>query len=318
MSAFQTSIIVTGGTQGLGYHTALILAKQYPNILIIVASRTDPDNTATKINQTLKQSNVKYVPLDLGTKSAVRSFVQTWAQGNYPPIQALVLNAGIQFPGDIVYSPDGIEKTFAINHVGHALLYHLLKDNLTPDARIVITASGVHDPAQKTGIIPYYTTASDVATPSADSIKKSYGRGRYATSKVANVLWTYALARRLPAGQTVTVMDPGLMAATNLGREMPAFAQWLIYHVMPRIIPLLKLMMGTKNVHLPAESGAALARLAMGDDVRGKTGVYYEGQKEIKSSEQSLNIDLQEELWEWTIDFVAESKEEKERFAKRA
>jgi NAD(P)-dependent dehydrogenase (short-subunit alcohol dehydrogenase family) len=316
MSIFQTSIIVTGGTQGLGYHTALILAQKYPNILIIVASRTDPENSASNINQTLKQSNVKYVPLDLGSKSTVRSFAQTWAQGNYPPIQALVLNAGIQIAGDISYSPDGIEKTFAINHVGHALLYHLLKDNLTPDARIVVTASGVHDPAQKSGIHAHYTTASDVGTPSAESIKKSYGRGRYATSKVANVLWTYALARRLPAGQTVTAMDPGLMPGTNLAREMPAFARWLIHHVLPKMIPVLKLLMGSGNVHLPAESGAALARLAMGDDVRGKTGVYYEGQKEIKSSEQSLKVDLQEELWKWTVDFVAESKEEKERFAK--
>jgi NAD(P)-dependent dehydrogenase (short-subunit alcohol dehydrogenase family) len=316
MSTYQSSILITGGTQGLGYHTALILAKQCPNTIIVVASRTDPDNSASKINQTIKQSNVKYLPLDLGSKATVRSFAATWKTSNYPPIQALVLNAGIQFPGDISYSADGIEKSFAINHVGHALLYHLLRDNLTSDARIVITASGVHDPAQKTGITPHYVSASDAGTPSTESIKKSYGRGRYATSKVANVLWTYALSRRLPKGQTVTAMDPGLMVATNLGREMPAFAQWLIYNVLPKMIPVLRVLLMTKNVHLPAESAVALARLAVGADVEGKTGAYFEGQKEIKSSEQTVKMDLQEELWDWTVAFVGQDKEEVERFRK--
>ncbi|KAF2791366.1 NAD(P)-binding protein [Melanomma pulvis-pyrius CBS 109.77] len=319
MSKYPTSILITGGTQGLGYFCARFIAQKQPNTLVVVASRTDPGNSAATINAELKQSNVKFMKLDLGTLATVRSFATAWKSGAYPPIQALVLNAGLQFPGDISYSSDGIEKTFAINHVGHALLYHLLRENLAADARIVVTASGVHDPAMKSGITGHYTNAADVAQPSADSIEKSYGRGRYATSKIANVLWAYALARRLAAspktkGQTVTVMDPGLMPGTNLGREAPAVARWLFVTVFPRIIPFLRFLLRTQNVHLPAESGAALARLAVGEDVKGVSGKYFEGVQEIKSSVQSYQVDLQEELWEWTVEFVGSGKEERERF----
>ncbi|KAF2707368.1 NAD(P)-binding protein [Pleomassaria siparia CBS 279.74] len=299
-------------------HTAKIIAKQNPSALVVVASRTDPDDSVTTINKANNQSNVQYLPLDLGSRATVRAFASAWKAANHAPISALVLNAGIQFPGEIVYTPDGIEKQFGVNHIGHALLFHLLTDSLTRDARIVVVSSGTHDPAQKSGLEAYYTSAEDVARPSKESIKKSYGRGRYATSKVANVLWTYALARRLPRGQTVTVMDPGLMSNTSFNRNASPLLNWIALHAHPSLVPIVRFLLGTENVHLPAESGAALARLAVGDDegVKGKTGVYFEGLKEIPSSVQTQEVDLQEELWEWTVKFVGESSEEVERFRK--
>ena len=317
MASYTSSILITGGTQGLGFHCAKVIAQQCPTSLIVVASRTDPDNSAAEINKALKQSNVKYMSLDLGSHATVRTFVQNWKAANHPPIQALVLNAAIQLPGDIEYTPDGIEKTFGINHLGHALLFHLLAGELKGDARIVVTASGTHDPAQKSGLHTHYTSAADVARPSAESIKKSYGRGRYATSKLANVLWTYALARHLSAlpgkSQTVTAMDPGLMPGTNLARSV-ALLNWLANNVLTHTLWLLKLLLRTKNVHLPAESGVALARLAVGEDVKGQTGKYFEGLKEIGSSVQSLDVRLQDELWEWTIEEAAQERAEAERF----
>lgn len=156
--------------------------------------------------------------LDLGTMANVRDFATRWEAAKYPPIRALVFNAGLQFPGDTEYSADGVEKHIAINHVGHALLFHLLTPHLTPDARIVVVSSGLHDPDSTWSIKPVYTTAEQVAHPSEEDKKKIQGRSRYATSKAANAIWANALARQLEKegkGKTVVSIDPGLMPATG-------------------------------------------------------------------------------------------------------
>ena len=320
MSNYSTSILITGGTQGLGFYCTQALARQCPSTLIVIASRTDPDNAAAAINKKLGQSNVQYMALDLGTMAKVRDFAKRWDAGNYPPIQALVLNAGIQFPGGIQYSDDGIEKTFAINHVGHALLFHLLTPKLTKDARIVIVSSGVHDVDLKWGLKPAYTTPEEVARPSPQAVKKSSGRDRYATSKTANALWTVALGRHISLNpdhkeKTVVAIDPGLMFPTRLLRDGAWGLKFLANNILPRMIPLLRILINS-NINSPVESGGNLAWLAVGKEVKGSKGVYFEKRREHPVSKQAQDIKLQEELWQWTIDKVASGVDEKERFAK--
>ncbi len=320
MSEYQTSILITGGTQGLGYYATLALAKQRPSTLIVIASRTDPDNTAFGINKQLGQTNVKYMSLDLGSLAKVRDFVKRWDAEGYPPIEALLLNAGIQLSGGIEYTDDGIEKTFAINHVGHALLFHLLVPRLTANAHIVITSSGVHDPAEKWGLVPAYTSAEEVAKPNAQQTKKSNGRDRYATSKVANVLWTQALGRHLAAkpgseGKTVVTIDPGLMFPTRLVRDASWFIRFASSHIAPKLIPLLRILINN-NINGPEESGGNVAWLAIGEEVKGLKGVYFERRKEHAVSKQAEQEELQEELWRWTVNRIAEGDAERERFAR--
>lgn len=258
-----------------------------------------------------------FLPLDLSNLANVRSFVKDFEAKNYPPIQALVLNAGLQFPEGVRYSADGFESTFAINHVGHALLFSLLLPHLADNARIVVTSSGTHDPAQKSGLPDAkYTTAEELAHPTPESAQNA-GRQRYATSKLVNVMWTYALHRRLTRVQrkswTVVAMDPGLMPGTGLARESGAFLRFLWIQLMPRMLPLLRLLVSS-NVHSPKESGAALARLAVSKDVEGSSGVYYEGQRKIKSSEDSYDEKKQEDLWEWTLKNIATNEDEARSF----
>ena len=301
--------MVTGGTANLGYYATLEIARKHPDYEIIVSSRTDPDRAADKINQTLKQKNVSFVPLDLSSTDNVRKFAADWTAAKHAPIKALVLNAGLQFSGGVEKTPEGIEKTFAINHVGHALLFHLLWPQLANDARVVVTASGTHDPAQKSGLPDaIYNAAEELAHPTAES-EKYAGRQRYATSKLVNVLWTYALDRRLKqnaAGKnvTVTAMDPGLMPGTGLARDASFIVQFLFTKVLPHIIPLLR-MLTTPNIHKPEESGAALARLAVSEDVEGVSGKYFEGMREIDSSKDSYSMEKQDDLWTWTVNYVA-------------
>ncbi|KAK8093389.1 hypothetical protein PG997_000074 [Apiospora hydei] len=222
--AYKSTILITGGTSGLGYQAALDIARACPASQVIISSRSDKEQAAASINKALGQANVIYVPLDLGDLAGVRAYAEEFAAAQRPPIQALVLNAGLQFPGEVKTTVDGLEATFGINHVGHALLFHLLVPYLADNARVVVTSSGTHDPEQWSGMPPpIYTSAEALAHPTPELAAPHSGRQRYATSKLCNVLWTYALARRLSAqvperGITVTALDPGLMPGTGLGR----------------------------------------------------------------------------------------------------
>lgn len=320
---YKRTVLITGGTINMGYHAALSIARKHPDYLIVISSRSDPNDAASTINKTLSQKNVIFLPLDLSSSSNVRSYATNWASKSYPPIQALLLNAALQFPGDLTLTDEGIEKTFAITHVGHALLFHLLCPFLAPKARVVITASGVHDPALKTGMPkPIYTSAEYLAHPPAE-IAKGDGRRHYVHAKLANILWTYALQKRLEESGnekeiSVLAMDPGLMPGSGLAREYPPFARWLWNNLLPRIIPVLRLAFGTDNVHTTKESGESLARLGIAEDVEGVSGKYYEGKKQRDSSVETYEVKKQDDLWEWTVNYTAKDPEELARFKKFA
>jgi NAD(P)-dependent dehydrogenase (short-subunit alcohol dehydrogenase family) len=317
--AYKYSVIVTGGTINLGYQAALKIAKDHPDYLVAIASRSDKDNSAQAINTALHQANVIFMQLDLSDSKSVRRFAEEWiADSTKPQIKALVLNAGLQFPADLVMTREGLEATFAIAHVGHALLFFLLCPYLSQYSRIVLTSSGTHDPAQKSGLPDAeYNTAEDLAHPPRSMVKIP-GRKRYSTAKLCNVLFTYALSRKLAEHAperhiTVNAMDPGLMPGTGLAREGTTIERWLWNSVLPRIMGLLRLII-TPNVHTPAESGVTLARLAISADIEGTTGKYFEGLKEIKSSLDSYDEVKQEDLWNWTVNHLAKDDQEKRKF----
>lgn len=312
------TVLVTGGTINLGFNAARDIARAHPDYTVVLASRSDGDGAAQKINKLLGQDNTVFVPLDLFDTANLRAFAENWPSHNFPPIRALLLNAGLQFPGPLELSSEGIEKTFAIQ-VGHALLFHLLCPHLATGARVVVTASGTHDPAQKSGMPDAaYTSAEDLAHPPASMVDVD-GRQRYTSTKLANILWTYAVHRRLAQraperGMTINAFDPGLVPGTGLARNYGPMSRWLWIHVLPRLIPLFRLIY-SKNVHTPEESGAALARLAVGEDVEGVSGRYFEGVEERMSSVDSYDEGKQDDLWEWTVNYVAKgSEDEKVKF----
>ncbi|KAI0967779.1 dehydrogenase/reductase [Xylaria arbuscula] len=315
---YTHSAIITGGTQNLGYHVALNIARQHPDWLVVVCSRSACEHAADSINNVLKQSNTLFMPLDLSDSKSVRSFAQEWSTKNHPPIQALCLNAALQFPDKIVYTPEGIEATFAITHVGHALLFHLISSHLASNARIVITSSGTHDPAQHSGLPDaIYTTAEELAHP-PPAIENGPGRRHYANAKLANILWTYALHRQLSEkvpdrGITVNAFDPGLMPGTGLAREASAIERFAWDKILPKITPVLRKVY-TDNIHKPSESAASLAWLAISPETAGISGKYFEGTKEIPSSKDSYDEKKIDDLWQWTVKYCAQDEAEVERF----
>lgn len=240
--ACKRSAIVTGGTINLGYYAAFEIARQHPDWLVVICSRSDRENAAEKINTTLKQSNSVFIELDLNDTKRVRSFANEWISKSHPPIQALLLNAALQFPDKMILNSENIESTFAISHVGHALLFHLLCPHLAPDARVVVTASGVHDPLQKSGFPDAtYTSAQDLAHPPPAMANRS-GTGNYTNTKLANIMWVYALSKRLnervpDRGIKVNAFDPGLMPGSGLAREYKGLMRFAWFKVFPRVSP---------------------------------------------------------------------------------
>ncbi|KAL2206315.1 dehydrogenase/reductase [Sarocladium strictum] len=321
MSHFNKTALITGGTSGLGYEAALRIAKQHPDWLIVIASRND-NGAAQKMNKKLRQDNVKFMALDLGSIEKVRAFAKSWAEAKCPPIQALLLNAILHSGDKLDYSVDGFERTFAINHVGHALLLALLGPYMDNKARIVITGSGVHDPAQK-WFTPEarYETAEKLARPPADTQFSGLpGPSQYTATKFANVLWMYALDRRLrTAGEqhgrhwTVTQSDPGMLPDTGFVRSAGPFVRWIFNHILANMTPVMRALLHPR-VFTVDKCGAELAALAVSPEFEGKSGLYYEDLVDIKTSEDSYDEAKQEDLWKWTVDTLARDDEERKLF----
>ncbi|EPE08558.1 dehydrogenase reductase [Ophiostoma piceae UAMH 11346] len=341
----QRAIVITGGTAGLGFEAARAIALgHYPGAeqdttayLLVLASRTDKDKAADVLNREAsaagRSARAVFHSLDLADLDSVRQFASLWVGDRdkskntmntsqpLPRISALLLNAGLQFPGPLQTTAAGIESTFSINHVGHALLFHLLVPFLdtTPEStpRVVVTSSGTHDPAQHSGLPDaVYTSAHDLAYPPADMVDIN-GRQRYASSKLANVLWTYALDRQI-RGSTdlhvaVNAFDPGLMPGTGLAREASGIVKLLWSRVLPNVLPVLRYLV-SPNIHTAQESGENLARVAVGVEQQGVSGKYFEMRQPIASSTDSYDTAKQDDLWEWTVKYVAEDAAEEARF----
>lgn len=163
---------------------------------------------------------------------------------------------------------------------------------------------------------PNYTTAEEVAHPTG-ALLNVPGRQRYSTTKLCNVLWMYALDRRLKKlpnqKWTVVAFDPGFMPGTGLAREAGPILRFLWHRVLPRIMPVLRKLM-SPNIHPPEESGSNLAWIAINESQKLESAVYYEGRKQIKSSVDSYDEKWQEDLWAWTVKTVAEDDEERGHF----
>ena len=201
-----------------------------------------------------------------------------------PPLAGLVCNAGVQFTRRTL-TADGMEATFATNHLGHLGLILDLLDHFTAPARILLVSSGTHDPDQFTGMPhPLHATAHELAypPPPTESAQRD-ARRRYTTSKLANLRTAYHLARELaPRDITVNAFDPGLMPGTGLARDAGAF-QRLAWKTIARALVVLP------GVRTPQGSGADLAWLAAAPAREGITGQYLVRRTPVRSSAASYD-----------------------------
>ena len=211
------TIIMTGGTAGLGDVAARRIAGMPGTRLVLGARRGN-------------HPVIETLPLDLGRLASVRQFVQAVIDNlGDASIDALVLNAGIQFPNTDQRTEDGFETTFAVNHLAHYLLLQLLLPKLAQGATVVITTSDTHDPK----IHPLAPKALDLqllAHPQGQRRPTGFSAGfrAYTASKLCDLLLARGLAASDEAktrGLTVVAYNPGLTIGTSLFRAWPLWAR---------------------------------------------------------------------------------------------
>lgn len=297
------SIIIVGATSGIGYECLLQLARIAPNEQLILACRNKQsgEKAVREIKQQTDHKQIITMPLDLGSLQSIREFRDGFSKQPEPAIIALVNNAGVQIVSQTEYTSDGFEKTFGTNHVSLFYLTLLLLPFMDKKASITFTASSVHDPDQHTPVEPpVFNNAAELAHPkeTGEPLKK-VGLRRYSTSKLCNILTTYALQSRLSGTEIrVNAFDPGLVPGTRLGRSYSPLERFIGKY----IFPFLRLI--SSKVNTAQNSGMRLANLAYADEYKNARGKYFQGIKEVKSSTDSYNKNYQDLLWSSTIDLI--------------
>lgn len=297
------SIIITGATSGIGFECALHLAVIAPDEQIIIACRNlrAGNGIAGKIKQQTGHKHVRCMLLDLESLQSIRDFRDNFAKQPDAEIIALINNAGIQVITETQYTRDGFESTFGVNHLASLYLTLLLLPFMHKNGSITFTASGVHDPKQKTGIEPpVFQSAKEMAHPVKRDEKLTItGQRRYSTSKLNNILTVYKLHEKLADTHIrVNAFDPGMVPGTGLARTYSP----VLRLVWKYIFPLLRFFV--RNVNTAPKSGKRLANLAYSEQYRQYRGKYFEGAKEINSSDDSYNKQYQDVLWTSSIELL--------------
>jgi len=314
MNSSKKTFIITGGNSGLGYGCAKNIAKSHKNNHVILACR-NADKANEAVNSLIKETNnnnITSLELDLASLESVRNFVSKFSNLDYPPLYALVCNAGLIMVDKTHYTKDGFESSFGINHLGHFLLANMLLEKMTNSGRIVFVSSGTHDPAQKTIVAtPVYENARMIAYPKEMNQNENMltvGQCRYSTSKLCNIYCTYELAERIKQQTnkniTVNAFNPGQMPGTGFSRTFPPIMRFVSKHILP-VFTLF-----CPNINTPDKSGKALASLIINPELNETTGKYFDGTREIKSSELSYNKENRKDLWKTSVELSKLNKTE--------
>ncbi|HKD69524.1 MAG TPA: SDR family oxidoreductase [Candidatus Binataceae bacterium] len=264
--------MITGASSGLGRITAIELARMGANLTLVCRNRARGEEVIAEIRDKTANRTLTLMLADLSRQQSIRELAAAFIDRG-EPLHVLVNNAGV-FNLKREVTADGIEAVFAVNHLSYFMLTMLLLDCIkhSAPARIVNVASAAHHGA----------------TLDFDDLggEGSYRSMRvYRRSKLANILFTYELARRLDGTRvTVNCAHPGAVA-TGLGANNGALAKLLM--------PLIGLFMRS-----PEQGAATQIYLASSSEVEGVTGKYFVDCKPAQSSAESHDIAVARRLWD--------------------
>lgn len=264
--------IVTGANAGIGLETTRALAKQGATVVMVCRSQERGDKALADIRKDTGNENVHLFITDLSSQQQIRGLASEFLK-RFDRLDVLVNNAGVFLPSHQL-TEDGFEATFAINHLAYFLLTHLLLDILkqTPESRIVNVSSNAH-------------LSASINFDALEKVNSYNGYVAYGQSKLANVLFTYELARQLEGtGITCNALHPGVVA-TNIANHGTSF-----FTVFFKLFsPFFK----------SPESGAATSvYLATSPEVATVTGKYFADSKEKGSSTISHDVAAAKRLWD--------------------
>lgn len=267
------TILVTGATGGIGFITAHALADMGATVVIV---GRDPKRTEERVAQIQREtgnSSVSSLTADLSSMSQVRDLAGTFL-GRYPRLDVLLNNAGAVFLSRQT-TVDGYERTFALNHLAPFLLTELLLDRLKANApgRVVTVSSMAH-------------AGQTIDFGDVNRTARGYRAWKaYGESKLANIMFTYALARRLEGtGVTANTLHPGFVA-TNFAKNNGAMSQVAMTLARPFAIS-------------PEQGAQTSIFLASSPEVASVSGKYFVKSKPAKSSAVSYDDGAQERLWQ--------------------
>lgn len=271
--------IITGGNSGIGKEAAIELARLGAHVAIVARDEKRGEAAVDRIRRTAASSSVSLLLADLSSQAEVRRLAKVIDE-TFPRVDVLLNNAGLTL-GERRVTVDGIETTFAVNHLAYFLLTNLLLHKLVESApsRIVNVSSDAH----RSGTIDF----DDL------QYERDYSGWRaYAQSKLANVLFTYELARRLEGtGVTANCLHPGVVA-TNFANEGGFF--------MKTVFRLFAPFLTT-----PAKGARTSIYLASSPEVEGVSGQYFVKSRPVPSSAESRDREVAQRLWEVSEQLVA-------------
>jgi NAD(P)-dependent dehydrogenase (short-subunit alcohol dehydrogenase family) len=269
--------IVTGANTGIGRETGRGLAHQGATVILACRDLARGEDARADIARTSGRDDVALMPLDLGDQASIRAFAAAF-RSRYGRLDVLVNNAGVA-PRKRATTRDGFETTFGVNHLGTALLTFELLELLraSAPARVVVVSSGLH-------------YRGKMAWDDLQFERHTFrGIPAYNQSKLANVLFTKALARRLAGtGVTVNALHPGVVA-TELTRSYPR-----------AIVAVMQMFLLT-----PAQGAACSLHVATAPDLAGVTGEYFEKSRIKPASRDARDVAAQEKLWALTEPLLA-------------
>jgi NAD(P)-dependent dehydrogenase (short-subunit alcohol dehydrogenase family) len=264
--------LITGATSGIGRVTAVELAKMGAELFLTYRDKARADETVAEIRSRTGNENVHLLEVDLGSQQQIRrAAAEFLATGKL--LHVLVNNAGLGNTSRMV-TEDGIEMVFAVNHLAYFLLTMLLPERIkqSAPARIVNVASEAH----RFGTINFDDLGGE---------RRYRTLGAYGQSKLANILFTYELARRLArTGVTVNCLHPGGIASglwTNNG-------------------PVARFVMKAGRLFLktPEQGAQTTIYLATSPSVEGIGGKYFSNCKEKTSNKESYDLGVARRLWD--------------------
>ncbi len=273
--------IVTGANSGMGLATTAALCDAGAKVIMLCRNEERGREALAKLKEK-EERQLELILCDLGDYDSIRGFART-VKAKYARIDILVNNAGF-ISLDWQETKEGLERQFGINHIGHFLLTMLLLKNMGEGTRIVNVASGAH----KVGRIHF----EDI------NLKKHFNViTAYSQSKLANVLFTRELARRVAKrGITVNCCHPGAVA-TNIGIDRDTgFGK--------TVTGMLKPFFQT-----PEEGARTAIFLAMDGSVKNVSGEYFYNCKIAKSSKRSKDMRLARKLFALSKELVMKKSE---------